>query len=104
MRPPKPWSSCPTRCSAPGARHRRLLAYTGYGSIVIFECNTGGATVATQEKVVLNHLDPASALAFGLLIFSLLMVVMFEASNGFHDAANAVATVIYTKPPARGET
>ena len=25
------------------------------------------------------------------------MVIMFEATNGFHDAANAVATVIYTK-------
>src|ERR1700755_2914198 len=25
------------------------------------------------------------------------MVMMFEATNGFHDAANAVATVIYTK-------
>jgi PiT family inorganic phosphate transporter len=46
---------------------------------------------------VLNHLDPASALAFGLLIFALLMVILFEATNGFHDAANAVATVIYTK-------
>jgi PiT family inorganic phosphate transporter len=46
---------------------------------------------------MLNHLDPASTLAFGLLVFSLLMVVMFEATNGFHDAANAVATVIYTK-------
>src|ERR1035441_1634672 len=33
----------------------------------------------------------------GLLIFSLIMVIMFEATNGFHDAANAVATVIYTK-------
>jgi PiT family inorganic phosphate transporter len=46
---------------------------------------------------VLNHLDPASALAFGLLVFALVMVVMFEATNGFHDAANAVATLIYTK-------
>jgi PiT family inorganic phosphate transporter len=46
---------------------------------------------------MLNHLDPASALAMGLLIFSLIMVVAFEATNGFHDAANAVATVIYTK-------
>jgi PiT family inorganic phosphate transporter len=46
---------------------------------------------------VLTQLDPASALAFGLLIFTLVMVVMFEATNGFHDAANAVATVIYTK-------
>jgi inorganic phosphate transporter, PiT family len=25
------------------------------------------------------------------------MVILFEATNGFHDAANAVATVIYTK-------
>jgi inorganic phosphate transporter, PiT family len=46
---------------------------------------------------VLNNLDPASALAFALLVFSLLMVIVFEATNGFHDAANAVATVIYTK-------
>src|ERR1700685_4568863 len=46
---------------------------------------------------MLNHLDPASALAVALLIFSLIMVIMFEATNGFHDAANAVATVIYTK-------
>jgi inorganic phosphate transporter, PiT family len=46
---------------------------------------------------VLNHLDPASALAFGLLTFALVMVIVFEATNGFHDAANAVATVIYTK-------
>jgi PiT family inorganic phosphate transporter len=46
---------------------------------------------------LLNHLDPASSLAIGLLIFALVMVIMFEATNGFHDAANAVATVIYTK-------
>ncbi len=46
---------------------------------------------------MLTDLDPASALAIGLLIFSLVMVVVFEATNGFHDAANAVATVIYTK-------
>src|ERR1700742_1552439 len=46
---------------------------------------------------MLTHLDPASALAAGLLIFALAMVVIFEATNGFHDAANAVATVIYTR-------
>src|SRR6202000_205948 len=50
---------------------------------------------------MLLHLDPASALAVGLLIFAFLLVIAFEATNGFHDAANAVATVIYTKslPP-----
>src|ERR1022692_5073750 len=52
---------------------------------------------SSRENAVLNHLDPASSLAMGLLIFSLIMVIMFEATNGFHDAANAVATVIYTK-------
>jgi PiT family inorganic phosphate transporter len=45
---------------------------------------------------MLSQLDPASALAVALLIFSLLLVIAFEATNGFHDAANAVATVIYT--------
>jgi PiT family inorganic phosphate transporter len=46
---------------------------------------------------MLTHLDPTSLLAVGLLVFALAMVLMFEATNGFHDAANAVATVIYTK-------
>src|SRR5579871_6096606 len=52
---------------------------------------------------MLTHLDPASVLAIGLLVFTLAMVIMFEATNGFHDAANAVATVIYTKslPPTQ---
>jgi PiT family inorganic phosphate transporter len=57
---------------------------------------------ASGEDAVLNHLDPASALAVGLLIFALVMVIMFEATNGFHDAANAVATVIYTKSLGAG--
>jgi len=46
---------------------------------------------------MLTNLDPASALSIALLIFCFVMVVLFEATNGFHDAANAVATVIYTK-------
>jgi PiT family inorganic phosphate transporter len=52
---------------------------------------------------MLNNLDPASALAFALLIFALIMVILFEATNGFHDAANAVATVIYTKSLGPGQ-
>jgi inorganic phosphate transporter, PiT family len=58
---------------------------------------------STRKIRVLNHLDPASSLATGLLIFSLIMVIMFEATNGFHDAANAVATVIYTKSLQPGQ-
>ena len=34
---------------------------------------------------------------FILLIVCLLIAVVFEFINGFHDTANAVATVIYTK-------
>jgi PiT family inorganic phosphate transporter len=56
-----------------------------------------GFSEAIWSPTVLTNLDPASALAIGLLIFSLLLVIAFEATNGFHDAANAVATVIYTK-------
>lgn len=52
---------------------------------------------------MLNHLDPASALAVGLLVFALVMVTLFEATNGFHDAANAVATVIYTRSLKAGQ-
>jgi hypothetical protein len=59
--------------------------------------------LGTAESHVLSNLDPPSSLAIGLLIVALLMVIAFEATNGFHDAANAVATVIYTKsrPPFR---
>src|SRR3984957_12334756 len=53
--------------------------------------------LGTAQSNVLSNLDPTSSLAIGLLIVALLMVIAFEATNGFHDAANAVATVIYTK-------
>ena len=37
-----------------------------------------------------------STLALVLLAICMVLVIAFEVSNGFHDAANAVATVIYT--------
>jgi PiT family inorganic phosphate transporter len=36
------------------------------------------------------------AFTFLLLALALLMALSFEFVNGFHDTANAVATVIYT--------
>jgi PiT family inorganic phosphate transporter len=39
---------------------------------------------------------PGSTLVLVLLIVALFLVLAFEFSNGFHDTANAVATVIYT--------
>lgn len=38
-----------------------------------------------------------SAVIIVLLLLSLLLVLVFEFINGFHDTANAVATVIYTQ-------
>jgi len=45
---------------------------------------------------MLNAVAPATSAAFVLLVCCLVLVLMFEFSNGFHDTANAVATVIYT--------
>ncbi len=41
-------------------------------------------------------IPPSSPLAFAILVFCFILVLAFEFSNGFHDTANAVATVIYT--------
>ncbi len=42
------------------------------------------------------HFHPGSATAITALIFCFALVLAFEFANGFHDTANAVATVIYT--------
>jgi inorganic phosphate transporter, PiT family len=44
----------------------------------------------------LSDVHPSSALPFILLGIALLTALGFEFVNGFHDTANAVATVIYT--------
>ncbi|MFN0037352.1 MAG: inorganic phosphate transporter [Saprospiraceae bacterium] len=51
--------------------------------------------------MMLGFIADLSTNASILLIVCLLAVCVFEAINGFHDTANAVATVIYTKtlPP-----
>jgi inorganic phosphate transporter, PiT family len=45
---------------------------------------------------MLAHIIPSSPAALAVLVFCFVLVLAFEATNGFHDAANAVATVIYT--------
>jgi PiT family inorganic phosphate transporter len=45
---------------------------------------------------MLSHLIPASGVIIALLVVCFVMVLAFEATNGFHDTSNAVATVIYT--------
>lgn len=51
--------------------------------------------------MMLGFVADLSASASVLLVVCILAVCFFEAINGFHDTANAVATVIYTKtlPP-----
>ena len=41
-------------------------------------------------------IPPSSPAALAVLVFCFVLVLAFEISNGFHDTANAVATVIYT--------
>ena len=51
--------------------------------------------------MLLGFVAGLSTEASVMLAVCLLAVCIFEAINGFHDTANAVATVIYTKslPP-----
>ena len=44
----------------------------------------------------LTTVSRASTFAYGLLVLALAIALGFEFVNGFHDTANAVATVIYT--------
>jgi inorganic phosphate transporter, PiT family len=43
---------------------------------------------------MLVHFMPSSGIVIGMLVACFVMVLAFEATNGFHDASNAVATVI----------
>ncbi len=45
---------------------------------------------------MLANVIPASTGSLAVLVFCFVLVLAFEATNGFHDTANAVATVIYT--------
>ncbi len=45
---------------------------------------------------MLVHFDPSSSIIVAMLVMCFGLVLAFEATNGFHDTSNAVATVIYT--------
>jgi len=48
------------------------------------------------EANMLVHFVPSSGIVIAMLVVCFVMVLAFEATNGFHDSSNAVATVIYT--------
>ncbi|MDP9132996.1 MAG: inorganic phosphate transporter, partial [Nitrospirota bacterium] len=56
----------------------------------------GGIYIAGELTSDLSDVRASSAWPFVLLGFALLIALGFEFVNGFHDTANAVATVIYT--------
>lgn len=60
----------------------------------LMACGVGYAAYALlRDLTTVSH---ASTFAYGLLILALAIALGFEFVNGFHDTANAVATVIYT--------
>ncbi len=56
----------------------------------------GGIFVGYSILNDLANAPPTATLVYLLLAFALLIALGFEFVNGFHDTANAVATVIYT--------
>jgi inorganic phosphate transporter, PiT family len=52
--------------------------------------------VLHQRGRMLAHFTPSSDIVIAMLVGCFLLVLAFEATNGFHDTSNAVATVIYT--------
>ena len=57
---------------------------------------TGLVYIAVHVSRDLDAVKTASAWPYMLLGLALLIALGFEFVNGFHDTANAVATVIYT--------
>ncbi|WP_321845508.1 inorganic phosphate transporter [Paraburkholderia bannensis] len=71
---------------------RRGLAVTLFFLVIAI----GAIYVIDHLFVDLRAVQESSALPFVLLGVALLIALGFEFVNGFHDTANAVATVIYT--------
>jgi PiT family inorganic phosphate transporter len=52
--------------------------------------------IPARKILMLASLAQGAPATLAILAFCFLLVLVFEFSNGFHDTANAVATVIYT--------
>ncbi len=64
--------------------------------LILILLAVGGIFIAGELTSDLSDVRASSAWPFVLLGFALLIALGFEFVNGFHDTANAVATVIYT--------
>jgi inorganic phosphate transporter, PiT family len=76
----------------PGARK------TTWGGTLVFGCAIALGTLYVVTHLIrdLQDVHNPSILPFLLLGLALFVALSFEFVNGFHDTANAVATVIYT--------
>ncbi|MBB2962660.1 inorganic phosphate transporter [Methylobacterium sp. R2-1] len=64
--------------------------------LLVLVAGLGYAVVSLIADMNAVHQEPLAVGAFVLLGLALLIALGFEFVNGFHDTANAVATVIYT--------
>ena len=66
------------------------------GGVVLIALVIGVWFIATHISQDFSGVALGSAGPYVLLVIALLIALGFEFVNGFHDTANAVATVIYT--------
>lgn len=96
---PPPLSGTPRR---PGSRLDRSVHPAGaIVFLLAVVAGLGYAVFSFHTDMRAVHEEPLAIGAFALLALALLIALGFEFVNGFHDTANAVATVIYTRsmPP-----
>ena len=78
----------------------KLDGFGNIKSIIIFGGLMAGALLYVAYSLVVDVEDSGTKtttiLPYLLLFVALLIALGFEFVNGFHDTANAVATVIYT--------
>src|SRR5215467_13287161 len=84
--------------ASPSAVHEKFAKGPGMIGTLIFGLVAIGAVVYIGWNLAhdLAEMRAGSALPYILLGCALLVALAFEFVNGFHDTANAVATVIYT--------
>jgi PiT family inorganic phosphate transporter len=66
----------------------------GFGTAIV--AAIGYVMVNVYRDAAAVSVDPLTLMPFALLLLALVIALGFEFVNGFHDTANAVATVIYT--------
>ncbi len=87
-----------TEAAVAVSRHVQVPQWTQKIGLILFGIVifAGGVYAGSELVSDLSEVKEASWLPFLLLGVALLIALGFEFVNGFHDTANAVATVIYT--------